>query len=403
MKTFKYKEIQPNGKHVEGEIEAENKEEVIKTIQSRGGTVLKIEMTKGDSLLQRDFKISIGGKVKLKDLAIFSKQMSTLLNTGVTLVRALDTVSEQTTNKKLKEVTREMSLEIQKGNTLQEIMRAHPKIFPQLMVSMVGAAEMTGQIDDTFEKLNVHYTKENKTRKIIVNAMIYPIFLFITMIIVVGVMLVWVMPSILSSYDADQVPWITKMVMNLSNNIKNYWYIHASIILLFILVIKRALKTDRGKYYYDLFTAKIPVVGKTLNIIITSRFARTMSTLMSSGNGLIPSLTMSAELTNNKILMNKMDIAIDEIKKGRTLGVLLREMDFFPTIMVSMVSIGEESGDLDGMLAKTSEYYEDEYESAIKVMLNILEPAIIIIMALLIVTMMIAFMLPMFGMYDTIG
>ncbi len=403
MKRFKYNEIQ-NGKRVVGEMEAKDKDEVIRTIRSRGGTVISIELTKGESFLNKEIKLDfLQKKVKLGDLAIFSKQMSTLLNTGVTLVRALDTVSEQTGNKRLKKITREMSLEIQKGNTLYDVMKEYPEVFPKLMISMIGAAEMTGQIDKTFEKLNIHYSKENKTKKAVANAMIYPIFLLVVAVIVVGVMLVWVMPSILSSFKPEEVPALTNFVMGVSYNLIAYWYVYLIAIVSFVFIFKRVLRTEKGKYRYDLITAKIPVIGKTLNVITTSRFTRTLATLTSTGASLIPALAMSAELTNNKVLITKINYVIEEIKKGRTLGILLREAEFFPTIMVSMVGIGEESGDLDGMLLKTANYYEDELEASIKTMLNILEPSIIVIMAILIVILMLAFMLPMFGMYENLG
>lgn len=400
LEKFKYTEMQPNGKRTEGEIEARSKEEVERTIRSRGGIPVSIEPAKSSSILNSEINISFLEKVKLEEIAVFSKQMATMLSSGMTLVRSLDVVSEQSDNKLLKKVTREMSLEIQKGNTLSNIMRRYPKIFPELMLSMIEAGELTGQIDNTFENLNVHYTKEAKINKKIKGAMTYPIVLSIVAVGILVMVFTFVIPSFIDLYAGQELPALTQGLIDFSDFFLAYWYLIFVAIGGIIFGVNRAMKTNEGKKVYDTIIAKIPILGKSTNTIATSRFTRTLGTLLASGVSIIAALEASSELTKNRILIEKMEYVVEEIKKGRSLGTLLKEINYFPPMMVSMVGVGEESGDLDGMLAKTADYYDEELDAAITTMLNLIEPVMIVIMGGGVGFIVLAIMMPMFNMYS---
>ncbi len=401
MQRFYYKELQTNGNYIKGEMDAHSREEVENTIKARGGIVVDVEPLKGKIKLSKYLSMDLGGgKVKLPELAVFSKQMSTMLSTGMTLVHSLEVISEQTNNKTLKSISREMSLEIQKGNTLSGIMRSYPKVFPKFMLSMIYSGELTGQIDRVFENLNTHYTKEAKINKKIVGAMIYPIILILVAILLLLVVFAVVIPTFVTLYEGQDLPALTQGLINASEILRNYWYLVSVFVFSIVFLINRFVKTKKGKLLFDKGVVYVPVVGKMLNIIATSRFTRTLGTLLGSGITIIPALTSSAELTNNEVLINHMEHVVDEIKKGRSLGVLLKEINFFPPMMVSMIAIGEESGDIDGMLNKTSDYYDEELESAITTMLNLIEPMMLIVMGVLIGVMIIAIMLPLFNMYS---
>ncbi len=400
MAKFIYKELQSNGKQIEGEIEARDKSDVEKTIRDRGGIPINIEPIKQSSGLKKILTTEIGGnKIKLTEIAIFSKQMSTMISSGMTLVRSLDVVSEQSNNKKLRVIAREMSLEIQKGNTLSGVMKNYPNMFPKFMLNMIESGELTGQIDVVFENLNTHYTKEAKINKKIKGAMIYPIVLFFVAIGILALVFEFVIPAFIDLYEGQELPALTQGLISTSEFFSSYWIFVLAMFVAMIYGLNRVLKTKKGKLTFDKIVRVIPFIQKMVNIIVTSRFTRTLGTLLSGGISIISSLTTAAELTNNQILIERMEYVVDEIKKGRTLGVLLKEINYFPPMMVSMISIGEESGDIDGMLSKTADYYDDELEATITTMLNLIEPVMLVIMGSVIGVMVIAIMLPLLNMY----
>ncbi len=401
MEKFEYKELLPDGKQVKGVMEAINKDEVIKTIRDRGSIPLTVEQSK-DSILNKELTLT-KPKVKLDDLAMFSKQMSTMINSGMSLVRALNVIGEQSSNKRLKEICREMSIDIQKGNTLSVIMKNYEDAFPPLMLSMVESGELTGRIDNSFAALSIHYTKEAKINRKIKGAMVYPIVLLVVAVAVVTIMLTFLIPVFVDLYGDADLPAATQMLINISDFLRAYWYIILAVIVGLIAGIRAYAKTVDGKYNIDITTSKIPVVGKAVNTIVTSRFTRTLGTLLKSGVPLISALETSANLTNNQILIRKMNYLVEEIKKGKTLSGLLKEIDYFPAMMVSMVSIGEESGDLDGMLEKTADFYDEELESAITTLLNLMEPTMIVIMGIIVGFIVISVMSPLFTFYDAMS
>lgn len=400
---YKCKEIDSKGVIVQNVYKAESEEEVRHLIIAKGSKPLKVE-------LEMEKPVQAGGdlfqkRVKTKELAIFCKQMHTMLNAGMPLITALEVLGEQTEHLVLRETLKRMTVQVQKGDILSVAMKQHPHIFPVLLINMVEAGELTGNLDNVLERMSVHYVKENKINNRIKGAMIYPIVLSILSVTVVTFLLVFIMPTFVGMFESANVtlPTPTRILMGFSKSIKSFWYLYILGIAGIVFAFKAFKKSAGGKRFIDQTKLRFPMIKKPMAQIITSRFTRTLSTLMASGIPLLQSLEASANVTNNAVIIEGMVSVSSNIQKGTPLSKLLKEMRIFPPMMISMVSIGEESGALEEMLEKTADYYDEELETALQKMISILEPLMIIIMAVVVGFIVIAMVMPMFDMMKTVA
>lgn len=404
VNSYRCKEIDLKGKVLESVYKGESKEEVLQLIRSKGHRPVKVEMEtpKGQDVGELSlFK----QKVKVKDIAVFCKQMHTMLAAGMPLITALDVLSEQSDNKTLKASLKQMALQVQKGDILSTSMRAQGTVFPGLLVNMVEAGELTGNLDNVLERMSEHFTKENKINSKIKGAMMYPMVLSILVVVVVVFLLTFILPTFIGMFEGSGVPLPTptRVLLGISNAIKGYWYLFIAAIIGIVLAIKAVLKTTEGKRAIDRLKFKIPVVNTSIAKIATSRFTRTLSTLMASGIPIIQALESAGNVTGNQVVIDGIAQVTEDIKKGSTLSVLLKKVGVFPPMMISMVGIGEESGALEEMLEKTADYYDEELESAIQRMISLIEPVMIIVMAVIVGFIVISMLMPMFDMFQTIG
>ncbi|MCD6436117.1 MAG: type II secretion system F family protein [Clostridiales bacterium] len=403
---FNYKAVGDGGKIQTGILEAENKSDLIQILRSRGQRPIKVEekVTINESALSKDVEI-FPKKVKTKDIVIFCRQLYTMLNAGMPLVTALDVLIDQSENIKLKKAIAGMYDDVRTGEMLSKAMEKHTKVFPELLINMVEAGEMTGKLDDVLNKMAVHYDKENKINSQIKGAMIYPIVLTCVATFAVTFLLVFVMPNIVGMFTGSgvELPLPTRIVMGIGDAVRKYWYIFVIGIVAIVYGLKKILQTYKGKKAKDKFILKIPGVKVSVQKIFTSRFTRTLSTLLASGIPILDAIESSASVTGNTLVIEGMKDVSDDIKKGESLSVLLRKLDLFPKMMVSMISIGEESGSLEEMLSKTADYYDDELEASLKKLVALIEPLAILVMGVLIGMIVIAMMLPMFDMVKTVG
>lgn len=402
--TYKCKELDLQGRISETFYRGETKEEIIQMIRSKGNTPVKITLVEEESQNVKDIKI-FRTRVKIKDIAVFCKQLHTMLAAGMPLLNSLEVLIHQSDNKTLKMTVKEMATEVQKGDVLSVAMKKHPKVFPVLLMNMVEAGELTGNLDGVLARMSDHYAKENRINSKIKGAMMYPMVLSILAVSVVIFLLVFIMPTFIEMFVSSgiELPLPTRVLLGFSNALKNYWY-------LFILgfggltyAVNRFKKTPQGKLLVDTMKLRIPFIKINIAKIITSRFTRTLSTLLSSGIPIIQGLEAAANVTNNQLVINGIADVAEEIKKGSNLSSLLKSVGVFPPMMISMVSIGEESGALESMLEKTADYYDEELDIAIQKMIAIIEPLMIIVMALVVGFIVIAMMLPMFDMLKTVA
>ena len=402
--TYKYKAVDISGKVVEHTHQANTKEEVLKMIRDKGLTPIRIESEEQKSKDVGDISL-FQKKVKVKDISIFCKQLYTMLNAGMPLSNALDVLGSQTENKVLRQTIKEVYSQVQTGAMLSQAMKKHRNIFPNLLITMVESGEMTGNLDSVLARMSEHFEKENKINSKIKGAMVYPTVLSVAAVGVVIFLLTFIMPTFTGMFTSSgvELPGPTKLLMAISDALKNYWYILIIVIGGALFIIRRYIKTTTGKRQFDKFKLKIPVVGPSVTKIATSRFTRTLSTLMASGIPIVPAMETSASVTNHQVVIDGMEKVIEDVKKGLSISYLLKNMDFFPPMVISMVGIGEESGSMEDMLSKTADYYDEELDASIQKMLALLEPLLILFMGVIVGFIVISMMLPIFDMTKTVG
>lgn len=404
MPKFKYTAITPQGED-DGTISADSLQSAIVLLKEKNYKVVSIHEASPLSLdfLGDDFK-PFQKKVTSKDLAVFCKQLHTMLTSGMPITRCMDVLAIQSENPRLKVACKQVSQDIRKGNLFSEALQAQPKIFPVLLVNMIQAGELTGNLDSVVGSMAKHYESEHNINAKIKTALIYPKFLVGISVTILTAMLIFVVPKFLQMFiDSNtELPAITVGLINLSNFVGKYFVYIVIAIIILVFLIKQLLKKPEIKYKWQAFILTIPKLGPVLKKIMATRFSRTMATLLQSGIPIVTSLDASARVTGNVVLMRSMENVIDEIRKGNSLSYYLNEMQLFPPILISMVSIGEESGNLDEMFEKAADYFDSELDENIKKLLGIIEPAMIFIMAIIMGVGIIAMYLPILKMSETI-
>lgn len=349
----------------------------------------------------------IGGnkiKLSLKDIAVFSRQLSAMLNAGVTLIKALNILYLQVEKKNIKESIKRLYESVQKGDQLSEAMKKQEKVYPEIMISMIEAGEASGRLDSVIAKVAETFEKDVKLRNKIKSSMMYPIILAVLCILVVLILVMKVLPVFMGMFTAEMtLPLPTRMVMGFSDIMTAYWYIVMLAVVVIILVLRIYISTEEGKKNWHSMLLRLPIIGNTITKISAVRFSRTLSTLLSSGMTLIQSLEIVIQVVGNRVIMEGLNITKEDIRKGMPLSQSLRKANVLPPMVYSMISIGEESGSIEDMLTKTSEYYDDEVESAIQKMVSLLEPILIVFMGVIVGFIIISIMLPMLEIYQSIG
>lgn len=396
------KVMSKDGKVTEKTIEADSKASVEMRIRSSGDVPVSItESTEKSGFLNSNVSL-FERKIKSKELAVFCRQLFTMQHAGMPLIKSLGVLSEQTEHKLLKTLCLDMMAQVQKGRMFSEAMKTHSKYFPRILIDMIASGELTGRQDEVLEKMSIHFTKEDKIEKKIKAAMIYPKFLSALTVIMIVVMLTTILPTFSSMFEnaGIKLPELTLFVMGMSDIVVNYWFLILLFVIVAIIMFKIIVANPDGKRMFDKFLLKVPIVKTSIGQIATSRFTRTLSTLLSSGLPIIQGLEMAAKVTNNTVVIDGVDEVTEDIKKGHKLSALISKITLFPPMLISMIAIGEESGSLEDMLARTSDYYDEELESAMTQLVGLVEPLMIAVMGLAIGFIVIAMMLPMF---DLIG
>jgi len=402
-KFYNYKVIGVDGEIHEGVHEADSRIEILNFIRSKGQKPIKVEeVHQGRSL---DLSQTVFSRQpNTKDLIVFTRQLYTMLNAGMPLISGLEVLVDQSENHKLRKATENITNDVKKGSMLSEAMEKYPKIFPILLRNMIQAGEMTGNLDSVLNKMATHFDKEAKINAKIKRALIYPTVLILLAIAAVTFLLTYVLPVVIGMFENSgaTLPLITRIVLAISHSIRDNWYIYLLVIGTVIFSYRVFVNTKRGKKVKDTIFLHFPIIRKPMQKIVTSRFTRTLSTLLSSGIPILSALKTSALVTNNLVLIDEIEGVAENIKKGDSLSKLLGNIDLFPKMTVSMISIGEESGAIEEMLEKTADYYDDELESSLEKLVALIEPIGILVMGLIIGFIIIAMMLPMFEMYKTL-
>lgn len=382
------------------EIKAESKQEALMQLRLKGKPINVVEKPAGS----KEILLFNTKKIKVKDLSLFCKQLSVMLGAGMPLNNAVGILETQATSKVLKSSLKKIDSQLKEGNMLSDAMAKQDGLYPELLLRMIESGEKTGRLDEVLERMSEHYTKEIKINNQVRGAMIYPIVLACLAFGAVIVLLYMVIPSFAGIFEqADmELPFLTRVVVGASNWLQAYWYIFLGIMIAIVVGFTRFRKTYTGKRFLDQLKLNFPVIKGPMQKIVTARFSSTLATLISAGIPLVEALDAASRTTNNEVVIEKIKIANDGIQKGKLMTTMLTETGLFPPMMLSMVKIGEESGSLETMLNKTSAYYDEELEAAIKQLLSLMEPAMIIVMGVIIGVIVASVMIPMFEINNAV-
>lgn len=401
MAIFKYKAINSEGQRIEGSQSADSESQIREMLLSNQYYPLSIE--KENSKIKKSF--SFNSKVKLKDIAVFCRQFYVMLDSGLSIGKALNILIEQCEKPKLREALIGVNGELKRGETLASSMRKRKDVFPNLLTSMIDAGERSGNLDIILKRMAEYYEKETKIRGKIKSAMIYPIVLGVVAIIAITFILTFVMPTFVQMFEENNVdlPMSTKMVLETSKVLGKYGIIIFLILVTAIILLGKYLKSEEGQYKLSSINLKIPVIKKLTQKIIVSRFTRTMGIVSSSGMSLVTSIEIVASVVGNKIAEKELLKVKEKVLKGEGLGDSIMNIKIFPPMLASMVKIGEEAGSLDSILDKTADFYDDELEREIKTATALIEPSMIVLMGIIIGFLLISILTPMFKMYNSIS
>lgn len=397
MPGFNYTAIDRNGKRVRSSLDASSIETAKSSLRGAGYTILDI---KEQTTLNRDIEIPFLGNPKAKDMAVFCRQFVSILRAGVSVASVLSMLGQQTGNKKLRAAIREMQADVEKGESLATSMRRHPKIFPPILVNMVSAGEASGNLEESFRQMELYFERSKRTKSKVTSAMIYPCVLIVVMIIVLIVMMTKIIPNFLKTFeDMDaELPKLTLGVMAVCEWFKSWWWV--PLLVLAALIVGGVLfhRTNKGKHFFGWLARKTPVVGNLTVKTACATFCRTMEVLIGSGLTLTDSMDLAASNMGNIYYLEAIRDARALVAEGTPLRESLVRTGIFPPMVSNLVGVGEETGDLQSMMGKVADYYDEEVDEATKKLLNLMEPAIIIFMAVFVVIIVLAIYLPMINM-----
>lgn len=399
MPEFNYRAIDKFGKEKKGNITADTEDAVFAKLRTENLTPLEVKKA---NIFTRDMDIQIGGGIKPRDLSVFCRQFLSMINAGVTIIDAMDMLEEQTENKKMAKAIGGAKNEIGKGETLSSALAKYPDVFPDIMVKMVAAGESSGKLEVAFDRMSGHFEKSAKLRAVMKKAAMYPIMLALVAVIVIIVMLTFVIPKYTDMFnDMDMdLPGLTLAMVAASNFIIHRWFILLAIVLAVVFGIKSFKKTEKGQVLFATAARKMPIFGKLTIKSAASNFARTLSTLVYSGLPLVEALGITAGTMSNYLYRKKLEAAKEEVVRGVPLSEPLLSDDMFPPMVGHMTKIGEETGELEDMLSKLADYYDEEVEMATQTVLAALEPMIILVLAGIVCLLIGAVMAPMLAMYS---
>lgn len=403
MPFFSYVAIDKHGKKIKESVEASSLDTAKNSLRGAGYTILEI---KEQNPLNRDINLPFLGNPTAKHMAIFCRQFVSILRSGVPISAVLTMLGQQTENAKLAAAVREMQADIEKGETLTGSMRKHPKIFPNMLVNMVAAGEESGNLEDSFRQMELYFEKAKRTKSAVTRVMIYPCILLVVMIIVLFVMMTKIIPMFLQTFKEmnAELPKLTLMVMAVSDWFVDWWWL--LLLILVVLVVGGILfdHTNKGRHFFGFLARKLPLVGKLTVRSACATLCRTMSLLLASGLTLTESLELAAGNMNNIYFKEAVRSVRGMVTEGWTLSRGIQETHLFPPMVSNLVGVGEEAGDLQGMLGKLADYYDEEVEEATQRMLAWMEPLIIIFMAFFVIAIVLSIFLPMVNMtqaYDS--
>jgi type IV pilus assembly protein PilC len=397
MPTFTYTARGANGELKSATIDAPSRDDAVSQLRRQRLTIIKVDEA-------RSTPKKTSGSVAMRDIVIFTRQFSTMINAGLPLVQALDILARQSENKALASVVREVVFDVESGNTVADAMRKHPKAFSDLYTNMVAAGEAGGILDTILNRLAIFMEKNDALVRKVKGAMIYPVVILCVAGICVIVLLWKVIPVFSSMFDSVgmELPLPTKVVIALSHFLTSFWW---ALILgggAATFFIKRFYATPVGQFMIDRALLTVPVLGDVLRKSAVSRFTRTLGTLISSGVSILDGLEITARTSGNRVVHDAIMGSRASIAGGDTIAGPLQKSEVFPPMVISMIAVGEQTGGLDEMLSKIADFYDDEVDASVGALLSLLEPVMIVFLGVVVGGMIVAMYLPIFDMVNAV-
>lgn len=402
MAKFQYKAKNMSGKIVEGIYEAPEKQHVIDMIKDKSFYPMEVkEIVESKDL--SEYKAF--SKVTTKDLIVFCKQFSGILKAGVSLVQALKMLGDQTENKPLQNVIKEVSADIQRGSSLSKSMAKHPDEFPTLLIHMIDAGEMSGTLENSLDQVAIQFEKQDNLRRKIKSAMTYPIVVLIIVVIVVGLLFAFVVPTFTGIFEdaGTELPGVTLALIAISSFLRNRGLVLILLAVIIGSIIKIYINTDEGRYKFDKLKLELPIFGSIQTKTVAASFARTLTTLMSSGVGITESIEITGQVIGNAYVVDELKKVEQQVNEGKGLYAPIKESGLFPELLNNMIMLGEETGELEDMLAKTATYLEQDVDEATQQLTTLVEPLIMCILAVVVGFVVIGIALPMMNMSNVVG
>jgi type IV pilus assembly protein PilC len=377
-------------------MDAPSREEVVAQLRRQRMTLIKIEE-------QAPKKAKLG-KITMRDIVIFTRQFSTMINAGLPLVQALDILAKQTENKSLQQVTRHIVSDVESGHTVADALGKHPKAFSDLYVNMVAAGEVGGILDTILLRLATFMEKNDALVRKVKGAMIYPGVIMGVAGTAVTVLLVFVIPTFANMFAGAgmALPLPTRVVIALSEFLTGYWYAVLAAIGIAVVSLKKYYATSDGKLVIDRLMLRLPILGDVLRKSAVSRFTRTLGTLIGSGVSILDGLEITAKTAGNRVIQDAIMASRSSIAGGDTISAPLQKSQVFPPMVISMISVGEQTGGLDEMLSKIADFYDEEVDAAVSGLLALLEPLMIVFLGVVVGGMVVAMYLPIFDMINAV-
>lgn len=405
MAVFQYTARDSMGRVITGTLEGENALQVANKLREMGLFITGIEPVRPGSPEVGTFLDLFRG-IGLRDLALASRQLSTMINSGLGLVRAFRVLEQQTMNPKLRRVLEQVRADVEQGRALADALRRHPQAFSTLYVNMVRAGEAGGVLDEVLERLATFLEKEYALRQKIKSAMVYPVILAVVATLALLFMTVFIIPQFIVFYrelNVGDLPVPTQVLMWISLMIRTYWYLWIPGLALGAYGFARWIRTPRGKAWWDRVKLRLPIFGPVIQKTVIARFARTLGTLLGAGVPLLQSFEVTGKAVDNVVVEEGIQRVRTSIREGESIATPLSQIEIFPPMVVQMVRVGEEAGNLDEMLIKVADFYDTEVETAVGALASTLEPAMIVFMGAIVGTMVISLYLPIFNLAAKAG
>jgi type IV pilus assembly protein PilC len=403
MGKFAYKVLDAKGTQSIGEVEGDNKAAVAANLRGKGYTVLDVNEIKV-GFAQKDILGSLQ-RVKAKDLTIFSRQFATMVNSGLSMLRCLYILQEQTDNTKLAGIVGNIKDDVEAGISLSDALEKHPKVFSKLYVSMVRAGELGGILDEVLNRLAMQLEKDDSIRRAVKSAMTYPILIASFAIIVLMGMVLFLIPIFAGMYKdlGGKLPALTQFMVSLSNIVKGQWYIVFPAIVGTIWGVRYLKRTPQGTAQWDRFKLHIPMgIGEIIRKLAVARFSRTLGTPITSGVPILQAIEITGKAAGNTVIENAMTSVQTSVKEGQSITAPLERASVFPAMVTQMIAVGEETGSLDAMLGKIADFYEDEVNASVKSLTSILEPIMMVGVGGIVGLVVVSMYLPIFNMMNIV-